>query len=231
MKKKAVILVSGGLDSVTVVAIAKSQDYEIFPISFNYSQRHNVELTKAKKSLEHQDISNHKIINIDLGQFGGSALTDKNIDVPTYQKSSDIGDIIPVTYVPARNTIFLSLALAYAETIGAFDIFIGAHVQDSANYPDCREEYIKSYENMANKAIGATNDGKNKINIHAPLIKMTKAEIIQAGLHLGVDYSNTISCYNATPEGLSCGKCIACLVRIAGFKENGLEDPVPYIKN
>jgi 7-cyano-7-deazaguanine synthase len=225
--KKAVILVSGGLDSATVLAIAKKERYEIYPLSFYYSQRHKVELKKAAKVIKSLNINSHKIFNIDLAAFGGSALTDNKIDVPKYSSSNDLGNDIPVTYVPARNTIFLSLALAYAETLGAYDIFIGAHSQDSANYPDCRKEFLQSYEAMANKAVGYVTDEK-KITIHAPLIEMTKAEIIAKGLSLRVDYSNTISCYDATEEGISCGKCHACLVRLEGFRANNIEDPVLY---
>lgn len=225
--KKAVILVSGGLDSATVLAIAKAEGYQIYPLSFYYSQRHKVELEKAGKVIESMNIDSHKIFNIDLAAFGGSALTDKKIDVPKYDSANDIGNNVPVTYVPARNTVFLSLALAYAETLGAYDIFIGAHSQDSANYPDCREDFLKSYEIMANKAVSFTSE-ENKIKVHAPLINMTKAEIIAKGLTLQVDYSNTISCYDATVDGISCGKCHACLVRLDGFRANNIKDPVIY---
>lgn len=225
--KKAVILVSGGLDSATVLAIAKAEGYKIYPLSFYYSQRHKVELEKAGKVIESMNIDSHKIFNIDLAAFGGSALTDNKIDVPKYDSANDIGNNVPVTYVPARNTVFLSLALAYAETLGAYDIFIGAHSQDSANYPDCREDFLKSYEIMANKAVSFTSE-ENKIKVHAPLINMTKAEIIAKGLTLGVDYSNTISCYDATVDGISCGKCHACLVRLDGFRANNIKDPVIY---
>lgn len=228
--KKAVVLVSGGLDSVTVLAIVKKMGFDIFPISFSYSQRHSVEIEKARKSIESLGINRHKIIDIDLSQFGGSALTDMNIDVPKYNNVKELGGDVPLTYVPARNTIFLSLSLAFAETIGSFDIFIGAHMQDSANYPDCRKEYLESFQLMANKALSATNDGKHKMNIHAPLIDMSKSEIIKTGMNLGVDYSNTISCYNATIDGLSCGKCHSCLVRLQGFAENNILDPIKYNK-
>lgn len=228
MKKPAVILVSGGLDSITVVAMAKDEGFDPRPISFFYNQRHQIELLKAEESLKLMGITNHKIVNIDLSSFGGSALTDKNINVPKYSSSGEIGSNIPITYVPARNTIFLSFALGYAEVIGANDIFIGAHEQDSANYPDCRKEFIKAYEEMANKAVASVEGGKNRINIQAPLINMNKSEIVKKGLELGVDYSKTISCYDATDDGLSCGSCHACLVRIDAFKENNMEDPAPY---
>lgn len=227
--KKAVVLVSGGLDSTTVVAIAKSRGFEIFPISFMYSQRHKVELDRAKESMHKMGVKNHKLMNIDLRSFGGSSLTDDSIDVKQYSDSSEIENHVTSSYVPARNTIFLSLSLAYAETIGAFDIFMGAHKQDAANYPDCRKEYLESYEKMANMALGATADSDKKINIHAPLIEMEKSDIIKKGMELGVDYSNTISCYNPSEDSKSCGKCLSCTIRLEAFKKIGVKDPIEYI--
>lgn len=228
MTKKAVALVSGGLDSVTVLSVAQKQGFEIYPISFYYAQKHKVELEKAAKSIELLGIYHHKIFQIDLGAFGGSALTDMNISVPTYESHKDIGDNVPVTYVPARNSIFLSLALAYAETLNAYDIFIGAHSQDSANYPDCRREFIDAFEVMANKAVAYTTP-EQQIKIHAPLLDMTKAEIVAAGLANGIDFAHTISCYDATSDGISCGKCHACLIRLEAFQVNNMKDPAPYL--
>lgn len=221
------ILVSGGLDSFTVVGIAKNLGYEVYPLSFYYHQKHDIELEKARKSLELFGLSNHKIINIDLSSFGASALTDVNIDVPKYKNHNEIGDTIPITYVPARNIIFLSIALAYAESINAYDVFLGIHSQDSANYPDCTKDFLSRYEEMANKGLGFTQNNR-KLRIQAPLINMNKAEIIAKGLELGLDYSNTISCYDATHDGISCGSCHACLVRLDGFRANNIEDPVKY---
>ncbi|MFY9589185.1 7-cyano-7-deazaguanine synthase QueC [Rickettsia endosymbiont of Halotydeus destructor] len=226
--KKAVNLVSGGADSSTVLAMVKKMNYEIHAISFNYHQRNKVELQKIKELIKKYDVKQHKIIDIDLRAFGGSALTDDQIDVPHYHDSNELADDIPVTYVPARNTIFLSFALGFAEIIGARDIFIGVHATDYANYPDCRPEYIKSFETMANLATAAGVQGQ-RIQIHAPLLHMTKAEIIKTGIELGVDYSKTISCYDPTLEALSCGTCHACLTRLDAFKKNKVQDPIKYI--
>lgn len=223
--KKAVILVSGGADSATVLAIAREIDYEIHAMSFNYGQRNNAELRKVKELIKEYNVKQHKIVDIDLRAFGGSALTDNNIDVPRYHGVNELPEDVPVTYVPARNTIFLSYALGYAEVIGAKDIFIGVHTSDSANYPDCRPEYIKSFEEMANLA---TNIG-NRITIHTPLIDMTKEQIIKTGLELGVDYKNTISCYDPTEDDLSCGNCLACMIRLDAFKKNNVQDPINYV--
>lgn len=220
--KKAVVLLSGGLDSTTVLAIAKNNSFEPYAISFKYGQRHETEISAAKKVAGKMGVAAHKIAELDLRIFGGSALTD-NIDVPKNREMSNTD--IPVTYVPARNTIFLSFALAYAETIGAFDIFIGANIVDYSGYPDCRPEYLQAFENMANLATAASVQGKGKFKIHAPLLKMTKAEIIKEGLKLGVDYSITTSCYDPSPEGKFCGKCDSCLHRNKGFAENGISDP------
>jgi len=220
--KKAVLLLSGGLDSATVFAIAKEQGFGVYALSFSYGQRHGVELECASAVAANLGAEEHKIVDIDLRVFGGSALTD-DIAVP---KDRDIdGKDVPVTYVPARNTIFLSYALAFAETIGAFDIFIGAHVQDYSGYPDCRPEYLAAFENMANLATVMARDGK--ITIHAPLIEMDKAAIITKGLSLGVDYGLTLSCYDPA-DGKACGHCDACQIRLQGFEANGVEDPVGY---
>ena len=227
--KKAIVLVSGGVDSSTVLAHVEAQGYEIYAISFNYGQKQIVEIKKIQQFIKRYKVQEHKIINIDLKSFGGSALTDDNIDVPTYEKASDVGNQIPTTYVPARNTIFLSYALGFAEIRGANDIFLGVHATDYSNYPDCRPEYIKSFEAMANLATAEGVKG-NKINIHAPIINMTKTEIVAMGLAMGVDYSSTISCYDPTADGDSCGKCLACLVRLKAFEENGMQDPISYIK-
>ena len=227
--KKAVALVSGGADSATVLAIMEKENYEIHAISFNYSQRNNIELEKVKSLIKNYKVKQHRIINIDLRSFGGSALTDDTLEVPKYQDYHELQDDIPITYVPARNTIFLSYALGFAEIVGALDIFIGVHATDYANYPDCRPEYIKSFENLANLATSAGVQG-NKITIHAPLINMSKGEIIKTGLALGVDYSKTISCYDPSFDGLSCGTCHACLIRLKAFEINGIKDPINYKK-
>jgi 7-cyano-7-deazaguanine synthase len=224
--KKAVILVSGGLDSTTVLAMAKEQGYELYALSFDYGQRHAVELECVRKVISCYPVVHHKIIRIDLRAFGGSALT-SDVEVPKSDVYNSGSEAIPVTYVPARNTIFLSFALGFAETIGARDIFIGVHSLDYSNYPDCRPEYLAAFEIMANlaTAVGINEGG---IKIQAPLILMTKSQIIKEGTRLGVDYSMTNSCYDPADSGESCGKCDACHIRISGFKELGLVDPVPY---
>lgn len=227
--KKAVVLASGGLDSSTVLTMVSRDGYEIYVLSFNYYQNHLIEIEKIKELIKDYNVKEHRIIKVDLSAFITSALVNKNIEVPTYSDLSEIGTQIPVTYVPARNTIFLSYALGYAEVIGAQDIFIGAHMTDSANYPDCRAEYLESFEAMANLATKFTSEG-NKIRVHAPLIKMSKAQIVAKGLELGVDYSKTISCYNPTPPAVSCGICHACLVRLQAFEENGTIDQIEYVK-
>lgn len=219
---KAVILLSGGLDSATALAIAKNNSFAPYAISFKYGQRHHIEIEAARKVAKSGGVIDHKIAEIDLRLFGGSALTG-DIEVPKDRDMSQ--NDIPITYVPARNTIFLSFALAYAETIGAFDIFIGANVVDYSGYPDCRPEYLKAFEDMANLATAASVEGKGRFKIHAPLLKMTKAEIIKEGLRLGVDYSITTSCYDPSPEGKFCGKCDSCIHRNKGFVENGMLDP------
>ena len=226
MNKKAVILLSGGLDSTTCLAIAKEQEYDLYALTVNYGQRHAFELEAAKKVAQTIDVKKHSIVNIDLAQFGGSALTD-DIDVPKDRDESDMTDI-PVTYVPARNTVFLSMALAWAETLGTTDIFIGVNALDYSGYPDCRPEFIESFERTANLATKAGVSG-NQFKIHTPLIHLTKAEIIRKGIELGVDYGMTTSCYDPQENGDPCGRCDACTLRLKGFKEDGLEDPLNYL--
>nr|WP_262696339.1 7-cyano-7-deazaguanine synthase QueC [Kordiimonas aquimaris] len=227
MRKKAIVLLSGGLDSATVVAIARSEGYDVHAISFQYGQRHDVELTAADKVVRHLGVSEHKTAELDLRLFGGSALT-ADIDVPKDRSDEDMSTDIPVTYVPARNTIFLSFALAYAEVVGAKDIFIGVNALDYSGYPDCRPEYIASFEETANLATkaGVTDDAR--IRIRTPLIDMTKAEIIKTGTKLGVDYAMTISCYDPDAQGNACGHCDSCALRKKGFYEAGLADPTRY---
>ena len=225
MKMKAVVLVSGGLDSTTCLAIAREQNFDLYALTLNYGQRHDHELNSARMIIDFFNIHDHSIIDIDLAQFGGSALTDQ-IDVPKKRDLSDM-DEIPVTYVPARNTVFLSLALAWAEVLGSFDIFIGVNALDYSGYPDCRPEYISSFEKTANLATKAGVSGSS-FKIHTPLIDMTKSEIIKVGLDLGVDYSLTSSCYDPGQEGNPCGLCDACYLRLKGFKETGITDPLNY---
>jgi len=225
--KKALVLLSGGLDSTTVLAIAKNLGYEIYALSFSYGQRHKIELEAAKNIAEKFVVKEHKIANIDLRLFGQSALT-ADIAVP---KNAINLDKIPVTYVPARNTIFLSFALAYAETVGSFDIFIGVNAVDYSNYPDCRSEFILAFEKLANLATAAGDKNEGNFKIHAPLIKMSKKEIIETGLKLGVDYSLTHSCYDPiiiNNKAKPCGKCDSCILRLQGFAEGNLQDPLMH---
>ncbi len=228
--KKAVVLLSGGLDSSTVAAIAKKEGYELSALTFRYGQRHKREIGAAKKVVAFLQVQGHLITNFDLSAIGGSALTDRT-EVPKGRSLEKISHGIPVTYVPARNTIFLSFALALAEKIEAEDIFFGVNQLDYSGYPDCREEYIRSFEQMANLATKAAVEGKSRLKIHTPLIKMTKAEIIKKGLVLGLDYSLTWSCYDPTSEGLACGLCDSCQLRLKGFKEAGVKDPISYESN
>ena len=228
MSNKAVILLSGGLDSTTCLAIAKHQGFDLNALTFNYGQRHDFELKSAQKIVDHFQIKNHSIVNIDLAQFGGSALTDE-IDVPKNRSESEMTDI-PVTYVPARNTVFLSLAIAWAETLNAFDIFIGVNALDYSGYPDCRPEYIAAFEKTANLATKAGVSGQN-FKIHTPLINMKKSEIILNGLELAVDYSLTSSCYDPLKNGDPCGQCDACILRLKGFQEADALDPLSYQKS
>ena len=226
--KKAVVLLSGGLDSATAMAIALDEGFEVHAISFRYGQRHIVELDCAIKQAR-AGAKEHRIVDIDLGSFGGSALT-ADIDVPKHDHLDELTDEIPVTYVPARNTVFLSYALAWAEVLGAFDIFIGVNALDYSGYPDCRPEFIAAFESMANLATVAGVQG-NRLTIHAPLIDLTKAGIIKRGLDLGVDYAKTTSCYDPAPDGRSCGHCDSCLLRLKGFEDAGEVDPRPYIED
>jgi len=223
--KRAVVLLSGGLDSATVLAIARSRGYEVYALSFAYGQRHSWELEAAKRVAAAMGVKEHRIANIDLRVFGGSALTD-DIDVPKGRDPGEMGNGIPVTYVPARNTIFLSFALAWAEVLGANNIFIGVNVLDYSGYPDCRPEFVAAFENLANLATKAAVQGLQRFKIHTPLIALTKAQIIRLGLQLGVDYSLTSSCYDPSPEGAPCGKCDSCTLRQKGFSENGISDPL-----
>lgn len=225
--KKAVVLLSGGLDSASVVAIAKSDGYDVHALSFQYGQRHSVELSAADKVARHLGVIEHKTAELDLRLFGGSALT-ADIDVPKDRNEDTMNSDIPVTYVPARNTIFLSFALAYAEVIGAKDIFIGVNALDYSGYPDCRPEYIASFEETANLATKAGVTEDERIRIRTPLIDMTKAEIVTAGTKLGVDYAMTISCYDPDEQGRACGHCDSCTLRKKGFVEAGLADPTRY---
>lgn len=231
MDKKAVILLSGGLDSTTTLAIAKSEGYNCYAMSFRYGQRHEFELNQAKLIAKAFGVANHVIVDIDLRTFGGSALTDDQISVPRKNSPEEIGNEIPITYVPARNTIFLSFALAYAETLSADSIFIGVNARDYSGYPDCRPEYISAYQRMANLAIKKAVEGKISIKIKTPLIDLTKAEIIKKGVKLGVDYSLTHSCYDPDEHGRACGKCDSCLLRKRGFEEAGIPDPTKYSRN
>ena len=228
MIKKAVVLISGGLDSTTCIAIAKNAGFEIAALTINYGQRHKFELDAAKQVVDHYKINNHNMVDIDLSQFGGSALTD-DIEIPKGRDEEDMSGI-PVTYVPARNTVFLSLALAWAETLQAFDIFIGVNALDYSGYPDCRPEYIASFEKTANLATKGGVSGKQFV-IHTPLINMTKAEIINTGLRLGVDYGMTSTCYDPDISGKPCGKCDACFLRLKGFNQAGAFDPLNYPTN
>lgn len=224
--KKAVVLLSGGLDSTTTLAIAKAEGFEPYTVTFSYSQRHKIEIEAAEKVSSVMGAKGHIVVNIDLRQIGGSALT-SDIDVPKKRSSEEIAEEIPVTYVPARNIIFLSFALAYAEVIGAADVFIGVNALDYSGYPDCRPEFIEAFEKMANLGTKAGVEGK-PFKIHTPLIRMTKAEIIRKGVELGVDYSITHSCYDPTPAGLPCGECDSCLLRKKGFAEANVKDPLRY---
>jgi len=224
--KKAVVLLSGGIDSATTLAIAKDSGYEVYAISFRYGQRHHFEIEAAKKIAIDMGVKRHFITYIDLTSFGGSALTD-DIPVPKIGEVEDIGKEIPVTYVPARNIIFLSLALGWAEVLGVSDIFIGVNVVDYSGYPDCRSEFIEAFEKAANLGTRNGVEGK-KIKIHTPLISLSKAEIIRKGIKLGVDYSLTHSCYDPDANGRACGKCDSCLLRKKGFEKAGVEDPTIY---
>ena len=234
--KRAVVLLSGGLDSATTLAIARSESFQCYALTFKYGQRHHREVEAAGKIARSLGVVEHRVIEIDLAVFGGSALTDSAIEVPkdrarlrdTLVVSLSNPSEIPPTYVPARNTIFLSYALAWAEVLGAFDIFIGVNAVDYSGYPDCRPEFVAAFEKTANLATAAAVEGKGRFRIRAPVINMTKGEIIRAGTSLGVDYSLTHSCYDPDERGRSCGRCDACQLRLKGFAEAGLRDPIEY---
>lgn len=228
MDRPAIVLLSGGLDSTTVLAIAKDQGFTPYALSFRYGQRHSIELEAAKRVAEVQGVARHVIADIDLRVFGGSALT-ADIEVPKHESLDDVEDGgVPITYVPARNTIFLSFALAFAETVGASDIFTGVTAVDYSGYPDCRPEYMDAFAAMANLATRAGVEGTSRMTLHSPLIAMSKADIVREGLRLGVDYSLTSSCYDPDDQGQACGKCDTCLLRLKGFAEAGVTDPVRY---
>jgi 7-cyano-7-deazaguanine synthase len=230
LSSPAVVLLSGGLDSTTVLAVARSEGFDVYALTFRYGQRHSSEIEAAKVIARNAGVVRHEIADIDLTVFGASALT-ADIDVPKdrdLDQSANGANEIPVTYVPARNTIFLSYALAFAEVIGATNIFIGVNALDYSGYPDCRPEYIEAFEKMANLATRAGVEGKTRLTIRAPLIKLTKAGIIALGTSLGVDYSATTSCYDPGANGEACGRCDACQLRLKGFREAGLEDPIEY---
>jgi len=223
--KRAVVLLSGGLDSATVLAIARSEGYECHALSFSYGQRHAFELEAAKRVAAQLGAAQHRVASIDLRAFGGSALT-AEIAVPKGRDEAAMAQGIPITYVPARNTIFLALALAWAEVLESSDIFIGVNALDYSGYPDCRPEFIEAFEKMANLATKAGAEGRQRLQVHTPLIAMTKAQIIEKGMALGVDYGLTSSCYDPSPEGKPCGQCDSCLLRQKGFRENGISDPL-----
>ena len=225
--RPAVVLLSGGIDSTTTLAIALAEGYEVYALSFEYGQRHQIETQSARRVAGSLGVKEHRIAKIDLRVFGGSALTDK-IDVPKQRSETEIAHGIPVTYVPARNTIFLAYALAWAEVIPANDIFLGVNAIDYSGYPDCRPEFIEAFENLANLGTKAGVQGR-RFQIHTPLIKFSKADIIRKGVELGVDFSVTHSCYDPTPEGFACGECDSCLLRLKGFREAGLKDPTRYV--
>jgi len=227
MTKAAVILLSGGLDSSTAAAIAKDEGFAVFALSVDYGQRHRFELQAAARVATSLGVERHEVISVDLSRFGGSALTD-DVEVPKDRDETEMAGNIPVTYVPARNTVLLSLALGYAEVVEAADIFIGVNAVDYSGYPDCRPEYIAAFEKMANLATRASVEGRLKFKIHAPLIGWTKAQIIGRGMQLGVDYRLTHSCYDPDASGVSCGRCDACRLRLFGFAEAGREDPLEY---
>jgi len=222
--KKAVVLLSGGLDSITTLALAQEQGFDCYALSLNYGQRHTAELAAAQRLADAAGVREHKVIQLGLGDVGGSALTDNAIDVPDHATSG-----IPVTYVPARNTVFLSLALGWAEVLGAWDLFIGVNAVDYSGYPDCRPEFIAAFERLANLATRGGVEG-GKFTVHAPLINLSKADIIREGVRMGIDYANTVSCYSADSDGRGCGVCDACRLRAEGFRGAGIPDPTRYAR-
>jgi 7-cyano-7-deazaguanine synthase len=226
--KHAVVLLSGGIDSTTTLAIAIAESYQAYALSFDYGQRHQIEMEAARRVANGLSAKEHRVAKIDMRIFGGSALTD-DVDVPKHRSETEIAQGIPITYVPARNTIFLAYAVAWAEVISANDIFLGVNAIDYSGYPDCRPEFIKAFESLANLGTKAGVEGR-RFQIHTPLIKFSKAEIIRKAVELGVDLSLTHSCYDPTPEGLACGECDSCLLRLKGFREAGINDPIGYAK-
>jgi 7-cyano-7-deazaguanine synthase len=226
-RAKAVVLLSGGVDSTTTAAIAGADGFEVYALTFEYGQRHRIEIERARLVGRRLGVRDHVVIAVDLRAFGGSALT-SDIAVPKHRSVDEIGPNIPVTYVPARNTIFLSFALAWAEVLGSHDIFLGVNALDYSGYPDCRPEYIEAYQRMADLATRAGVEGGLRLTVHTPLIRLTKAEIIRRGLTLGVDYGLTFSCYDPSPTGVACGACDSCLLRLKGFSANGIADPIAY---
>jgi 7-cyano-7-deazaguanine synthase len=227
-KPKAIVLLSGGLDSTTTLAVARNQGFATHALSFRYGQRHEHELKAASRIAKYFDVVQHVTFDVNIGQFGGSALTAADIDIPKNRTSEDMSHDIPVTYVPARNTVFLSIALAWAEVLGANDIFIGVNALDYSGYPDCRPEYIEAFEKMANIATKSGIEGRQRLKIHTPLIQLTKTQIVRLGRDLGVAFGLTSTCYDPSFEGHPCGRCDACLLRLKGFHEAGLEDPLTY---
>jgi 7-cyano-7-deazaguanine synthase len=224
---RAVVLVSGGLDSATALAIARGQGFETYALSVDYGQRHRIELERAAEVAAALGAARHVVVKLDLRAIGGSALTDA-IDVPKDRDAAELSRGIPVTYVPARNTILLGLALGFAETVDAFDLFIGANILDYSGYPDCRPEFLQAFEQLANLATKAAIEGRGRFRVHSPLVKMTKAEIIQTGTKLGVDYARTLSCYDPDSQGRACARCDSCQLRRKGFAEAGVADPTEY---
>ncbi len=227
-KKKAVVLLSGGLDSATTLAIARQQGFKCYALTCVYGQRHSIEVEYAQKVAQALGVSSHKKMSIDLSLFGGSALTDPDLDVPKDRSEDVMSEKIPITYVPARNTVFLSLALAWAEALGAYDLFLGVNAMDYSGYPDCRPAFIEAFERTANLATAAAVEGKGRFRIHTPIIAMTKSQIIQTGTELGLDYGLTHSCYDPDDQGRSCGHCDSCRLRLKGFEQAGLIDPALY---
>jgi len=226
-KPKAVVLLSGGVDSTTTLAVAQRQGFAVYALTFRYGQRHEIEIEAARRVARSCRVVEHAIIEFDLRRFGGSALTD-DIAVPKDRTPDEMAQQIPSTYVPARNTIFLSFALAWAEVLGACDVFIGVNALDYSGYPDCRPEYVEAFQRMANLATKAGVEGRQHLTIHTPLIALSKRDIVRTGLALGVDYALTVSCYDPSPEGEACGRCDACLLRLQGFAEAGAPDPARY---
>jgi 7-cyano-7-deazaguanine synthase len=226
-RPRAVVLLSGGLDSTTTAAVAKADGFDVYALSVDYGQRHRVELERAAAVAQALGVADHRTVTLDLRAIGGSALT-ADVAVPKDRPADDLGHGVPVTYVPARNTILLGLALGYAETVGAFDLFIGANVLDYSGYPDCRPEFLAAFEGLANLATKAGTEGTGRFRVHAPLLRMTKPEIIREGVRLGVDYAITLSCYDPDAAGRACGRCDSCQLRRKGFAEAGVADPTPY---